>query len=145
MTERVLHKFVPNPTRPGKFILEQMTPEEIAAVPIDWPLRAVDGKFVPVTEHEIDEMATRAATHAAEAPIKEIDRQLAEIDRLTMVGVRGLREFILVQAQLTDHLILDGTTPVPGAPISPNTGIQKLLQLETRAVILRAQRKALTG
>lgn len=64
-------------------------------------------------------------------------RQLEAIDRLAGGG-RGLREFVLAQALVTDYLIT--SVPIPGAdPFGTNTGIVKLRQLEQQAIALRAQ------
>lgn len=63
--------------------------------------------------------------------------KLEDIDVQTMKGVRGLREFILAQAQLTDYLIAHAV--VPGSPISGNVGIKNIRDLEAAAVALRAQ------
>lgn len=76
-------------------------------------------------------------------PVVAIDAQLAALDATTLKGIRGLREFILVQAQVTDALIENGF--LEGSPISDNEGIKKIRQVEEAAVALRAQRKALTG
>lgn len=70
-------------------------------------------------------------------PNAAILEQLARIDRLAGGG-RGLREFIIVQAQVTDALIAQGLLP-GAAPISDNAGIVKLRELEQQAVLLRAQ------
>lgn len=74
--------------------------------------------------------------------VKELDAQLELIDRVTLTGVRGLREFILVQAQVTDALVAQGL--LPGAkPISDNQGIQKIRALEQAAGELRVVRREL--
>jgi hypothetical protein len=119
--------------------LVEMTPDQAAAVPVDWPVRAVNDKLVPLTQTEYDDfMAGKTAYEAGaakrlNAPIKA---QLAEIDRLAGAG-RGLREFVLVQAMVTDKLIEQGT--IVGAYVGDNAGIVKIRALEAQAVALRAQ------
>jgi hypothetical protein len=77
--------------------------------------------------------ATKSISNAA------VLEQLAEIDATTLRAVRGLREFIIVQAQVTDALIVAGALGPNAKPISDNVGIKKVRELEALAATLRAQ------
>lgn len=74
-----------------------------------------------------------------EMPERErILAQLEGVDQLTLKGIRGLREFILAQAQIIEAHIQLGNLP-PEASIINNVGIQKVQQLEQLAAQLREQ------
>jgi hypothetical protein len=69
--------------------LVEMTPEQEAAVPIDWPLRAVDDKLVPLTQAEVDDLAARSAAHEAEAPVRAAVAARQVQDETERVAVKG--------------------------------------------------------
>jgi len=107
-----------------------------------WTSRQADDAFHPLQEEVADDHPDLVA-FLTPSPRSILLAQLAEIDRLTMIGVRGLREFIISQGQLTDYLINGGPLPVPGPLTGDNLGMQKVMQLEAQAVLLRAQLAAL--
>lgn len=105
---------------------------------------AAGGAVVYLTDGENQAIEAAAAAGAVERQKTEIRAQLLELDRQTLAAVRGLREFILAQAQVTDFTAQGGAVPIPNfQPFSSNVGIQRLAAAEAQAIALRAQLAAL--
>ena len=111
--------------RPGtEFTVRGAKGQEV----IEWHTPGV----VPPTREEIDAEVANLEARAV------VLRELVALDRLTLSGVRGLREFIIAQAQIIDEHIARGNLP-PTAKVSDNVGVQKIAQLEQQAAALRAK------
>jgi hypothetical protein len=92
------------------------------------------------TQTEIDTILGTGVTGQRIA----IKAQLADIDRQTIAAARGLREFILAQAQVTDYTAEGGPLPISNfQKFADNQGIQRIAAAEAQAALLRAQLAAL--